>query len=315
MRTSILSSAAIAASIAVAAPVLAETVTIPLPPMQTELTFIEGRDAVRLLAERRLQSVDMDSVAERSLVQFCSNGEAQRAATDKGLLMEFFGQILSMTLEKVADRVRAEIAKYTAISERNERLDYYRGSPAAAGSGHLESRYQCLHFVRLQPNAAGGADVALDVVAGIALDTQRDAIVLRPLRLYVAKATARSATGHYGVAISVKADAVWRDAMVGHQGTVFDLTIATESIDLGTGPFTKYYPTDVMGGRRVPIVPVSVDVDRSRDFGRVDLTVSAAEIGTPPATLALLSQLFPLTTERRARLMIEAAIISNLPLP
>ena len=69
-----------------------------------------------------------------------------------------------------------------------------------------------------------------------------------------------------------------------------------------------------MGGRRVPIVPVSVDIDRSHDFGRVDFTVSAAEIGTPPATLTLLSQLFPLTTERRARLMIEAAIISQLPL-
>ena len=315
MRIRIVLAAAMAASLCTGSPVAAETVTIPLPPMQTELTFIEGRDAVRLLAEHRIQTVDMDSVAERALVGFCSNGEAQRTGADKGIIMEFFGQILSMTLEKVADRVRAEIGKYTAISERNQRLDYYRGTPAAAGPGRLESRYQCLHFVRLQPNAAGGADVALDVVAGVGLDTARDAIVLRPLRLFVAKSTARSATGHYGVAISVKADAVWRDALVGHQGTVFDLTIASESIDLASGPFIKYYPTDVFGGRRVPIVPISTDIDRSHDFGRADFTVSAAEIGTPPATLTLLSQLFPLTTERRARLMIEAAIISNLPLP
>ena len=315
MRIRIVSAAAMAACLGAACPAAAETVTIPLPPMQTELTFIEGRDAVRLLAEHRLQTVDMDSAAQRALVAFCSNGEAQRATADKGIIMEFFGQILSMTLEKVADRVRAEIGKYTAISERNERLDYYRGSTSAAGSGRLENRYQCLHFVRVQPNASGGSDVALDVVAGIGLDTARDAIVLRPLRLYVAKSTARSATGHYGVAISVKADAVWRDTMVGHQGTVFELTLASESIDLAGGPFIKYYPTDVMGGRRVPIVPISADIDHSHDFGRVDFTVSAAEIGTPPATLTLLSQLFPLTTERRARLLIEAAIISNLPLP
>ena len=315
MRTGIVVAAAFAASVGAASPVAAETVTIPLPPMQTELTFIEGRDAARLLAGHRIQSVEADSVAERALLAFCSNGEAQRAGADKGIIMEFFGQLLSITLEKVADRVRAEIGKYTAISERNQRLDYYRGASIASGPGRLDSRYQCLHFVRLQPNAAGGADVALDVVAGVGLDTVRDAIVLRPLRLFVAKSTARSATGHYGVAISVKADAVWKDAMVGHQGTVFDLTIATESMDLGSGPFIKYYPTDAMGGRRVPIVPVSVDIDRSHDFGRVDFTVSAAEVGTPPATLTLLSQLFPLTTERRARLMIEAAIISQLPLP
>jgi len=298
--------------------VAAETVTIPLPPMQTELTFIEGRDAVRLLAAARVPGLDTDSGAERALIAFCSNGEAQRAGADKGILMEFFGQLLSITLEKVADRVRAEIGKYTAISERNQRLDYYRGGSASAGPAgpaRLESRYQCLHFVRLQATAAGGSDVALDLVAGVGLDSARDAIVLRPLRLFVAKSTARSATGHYGVAISVKADAVWKDAMVGHQGTVFDLTIATESIDLGSGPFIKYYPTDAFGGRRVPIVPVSADIDRSRDFGRVDFTVTTAEIGTPPATLTLLSQLFPLTSERRARLLIEAAIISQLPLP
>jgi len=37
-------------------------------------------------------------------------------------------------------------------------------------------------------------DVALDVVAGIGLDTARDAVVLRPLRLYVSKAAARVIT-------------------------------------------------------------------------------------------------------------------------
>lgn len=315
MRRWIAGAAALAGALGGVVPASAETVTIALPAMQTELTFIEGRDASRLLPDRRLQTVDPNSPAERALVEFCSNGEAQRTAGEKGLISEFFGQILNLTLEKVAERVRAEIAKYSALSERSERIDYYRGNAAAAGSGRLESRYQCLHFVRVQPNAGGGSDVALDLVAGIGLDTARDAIVLRPLRLFIAKSTARSATGHYGVAISVKADSVWRDANVGHQATVFETTIATESIDLASGPFIKYYPTDLMGGRRVPIVPISTEIDRSRDFGRVDFTVSAAEIGTQPATLTLLSQLFPLTTERRARLLIEAAIIQQLPLP
>jgi hypothetical protein len=294
--------------------VAAEPVTIQLAPTQSQLMMIEGRDAARSLTDSRLKAVDADGAAERALVAYCANGEAQRTAADKGLVGEFLSQILSVTLEKVSDRIHAEMAKYSAVSEGSTRVDYYRGIPGTPGPGRLESRYQCLRFVRIA-DSPGGAEVALDIVAGIGLDTAKDAIALRPLRLYVNKAAARSATGKYGVAISIHADSVWRDASVGHQATVFEQTIATESIDLNAGPFLKYYPVDVMGGRRVPIVPISSDIDRTRDFGRVDLTVSAAEIGTPPGTLNLLSQLFPLTTERRARLLIEAAIISNLPMP
>ena len=293
----------------------AETVVIPLQPTQTELLFIEGRDAARSLPDKRLKLVDPDGAPERELLAFCANGEPQRLTAEKGLVAEFFSQILSVTLEKVADKVRAEMAKYSALSESSSRIDYYRGGLSSQGPGRLESRYQCVRFVRIAPDGPNGSQVALDFVAGIGLDTGRDAIVLRPLRLYVSKAAARSATGKYGVAISIHADAVWRDATVGHQATVFEQTVVSEPIDLTTRPFLKYYPPEPLGGHRVPIVPISVDIDRGRDYGRVDLSVSAAEIGTAPATLTLLSQLFPLTTERNARLMIEAAIISNLPLP
>jgi hypothetical protein len=305
---------ALVAAIALAPPALAEVATIALAPTQTQLTLIEGRDANRLLADKRLKTVDADGAAEHALAAFCANGEAQRAAADKGLIGEFLGQVLSITLEKVSDRIHAEMAKYSAVSESTARVDYYRGATGSA-AGHLESRYPCLRFVRIATDSAGQSEIALDFVAGIGLDSGRDAVVLRPLRLFVSKTSARSATGKYGVAISIHADAVWRDATVGHQGLVFEQTIANESIDLNAGPFLKYYPIETMGGRRVPIVPLSTDADRSHDFGRVDITVSSAEIGAPPATLALLSQLFPLTTERRARLLIEAAIISNLPAP
>jgi len=305
---------ALAAVVAVAPRALAEPATIALAPTQTQLTLIEGRDATRLIADKRLKTVDADGNAERALAAFCSNGEAQRAAGDKGLIGEFLSQILSITLEKVSDRIHAEVAKYSAVSESTARIDYYRGV-AGAPAAHLESRYQCLRFSRIATDSSGQGEIALDFVAGIGLDTARDAVVLRPLRLFVSKTAARSATGKYGIAISIHADAVWRDASVGHQGLVFEQTIANESIDLTGGPFLKYFPIEPMGGRRVPIIPLSTDVDRSHDFGRADITVSAAEIGTQPATLALLSQLFPLTTERRARLLIEAAIISNLPAP
>jgi hypothetical protein len=290
-----------------------QTVWVALGPTMTDLIFIEGRDAARLLAERRPPPVEAGSAAERKLLDYCSNGEAQRAAAEKGLISDVLGAIVGLALDKAADRVRAELAKYSSLSEQTGRIDYYRGGPAA-GASRLESRYSCLRFTRVATNSSGASDVVLDLVAGIGLDSDRSAILIRPLRLYVSKAAARSVTGHYGVAISMRAEAVWRDSSIGHQSVVFEQTIASESVDLTGKPFISYYATDLSGGIRVPIVPISSDADRSKDYGRADFTVRVAETGVQPATLTFLAQFLPTTTDPRTRLLLEAAAIASQPL-
>lgn len=291
-----------------------QMVWVTLGPTTTEFVMIEGRDAERLLSERRPPPVDANGASEKDMIAYCANGETQRQVAEKGLVSDVLGAIVGLILDKAADRVRAELAKYSSLSERTVRIDYYRGSPAAAGGSRLESRYTCLRFSRITVPASGSPEVVLDLVAGIGLDTDRDAILLRPLRLYVSKAAARSVTGHYGVAISLHGDAVWRDANVGHESVVFDQTIASESIDLTSKPFLTYYGTEPMAGARVPIVPISVDTDRTRDFGRTDLTVTVAETGVQPATLTFLAQFLPTTTDPRTRVLLEAAAIASQPL-
>jgi hypothetical protein len=292
-----------------------QTVAVTLGPAAAQIVLIEGRDAARLLGEWRAPPADANDASERQLLAYCSAGEPQRIASDKGLVFDILSTLVTVVLDKAAEKVRAELAKYSAVSERTRRIDYYRGGPAGVGSGRLESRYTCLRYTRLASDAGNGAEVALDFVAGIGLDSDRDAILLQPLRLYVSKALARSVTGRYGVAISVRAEAVWRDAMVGHQGVVFDQTVTSESMDLSSRPFLSYYPADPLLGRRVPVIPVSADSDRSRDFGRVDLTVTAAETGVQPAVLTVLAQYLPTTVDRRVRLLQEAAAIASQPLP
>jgi hypothetical protein len=256
----------------------------------------------------------LDAASERQLVAYCSNGEAQRSSSGKGFLTEMLSAAVTFVLDKAADRVRAELAKYSAFSERTARIDFYRGGSPASASARLESRYTCLRFTRFVDSSSGN-DVILDFVAGVGLDSDHDAILLRPRRLYVSKATARSATGRYGVAITIKADAVWRDANVGHRSVIFDQSLVSEAIDLTAKPFLTYYGTEPLGGMRVPIIPVSADVDRAHDFGRVDMTVDVAETGVQPALLTLLAQYLPTTTDRRTRLLMEAAAIASQPLP
>ena len=286
----------------------APSVSVTPLPTTAEFQFIDGRDAARLLGDRRPASVDPQDAAERQLLAYCSNGETQRVSADKGFLTDVVSVVVGFVLDKAAERVRSELAKYSAISERTSRVDYYRGG---GGGGRLESRYTCLRFTRLATDAGDHSDVALDFVAGVGLDADRSAILLRPLRLYVSKSAARSVTGRYGVAIMLRAEAVWRDSIVGHQGVIFDQTIASESVDLTGKPFLTYYSTEPLIGQRMPIIPVSVDSDRSRDFGRADFTMGVAEIGVQPATLLLLAQFLPTTTDRRTRLLMEAATIAS----
>jgi hypothetical protein len=292
-----------------------QTVTVALGPTTTRFTFIEGRDAARALGERRPAPVEPESASERQLVAYCSNGEPQRAAAEKGLMTDLLSAAVGLVLDKAAERIRAELARYSAVSEQTSRIDYYRGGAGAAGGVRLESRYACLRFTRLMGDPNAGAEIALDFVASIGMDTDGSAVLLRPLRLYVSKSVARSATGRYGVAIMLRAEAVWRDAIVGHQGVVFDQTIASEAVDLTTKPFLTYYAPEPGTGLRLPIVPLSVDSDRSRDFGRADFTITVAETGVQPASLALLAQFLPTTTDRRTRLLLQAATVVSQGIP
>ena len=137
---------------------------------------------------------------------------------------------------------------------------------------------------------------------------------LRPLRLYVSKAGAKSSNGHYSVAVTVRANAVWRDEFVGHAGQLFEQNVAAESIDLKSGPFIKYYPADAQSGTRQPIVPVSFGVDRTHDFGRAEFTVSVAELGIQPTTLKVLAEMLPDPNQPMSSTVIEAALIAQIPL-
>ena len=283
------------------------TVTVIFEPATTQLQFIEPRDAARLLAERRPAPVNADGAAERELLAFCANGEPQREFQEKGFALNVATAIYQVVLVKAAEKVHAELAKYSSVSEHSGRIDYYRAESTPAGSARLTSRYSCLRFTRYVAKADGELDTALDFVAGIGLDTDGSAVLLRPLRLYVSNLTARSATGRYGVAISLRGEAVWREEIKGNAAVVFDQKLVTTGVDLKSKSFLAYYPTVPLIGHRVPIVPVSFGSDRSRDFGRIDVTLTIAETGVPPATLILLSQLLPPVADRKTALLVDAA--------
>jgi len=277
---------------------------VTLAATRAVLVLIPGSEAAQALAQHRPAGIDASSKPEADLERECANDESQHPT--RGFLWDVLTQGWRVLLHPLAVSVHEELLKYATVSDATASGDYYAGGDPSARAA-LSSRISCVRFTRLASDA-GSEDVALDFVAGVRLDASRDAIRLRPLRLFISQGGAKSANGHYSVAVAVRATAVWRDEFAGHEAQIFEQTVAIESVDLKSGSFLKYYPSDAGAGTRVPIVPLSFGADRSRDFGRAEFGVRVAEIGTPPATLKLLADMLPDPDEKVSQLLITAAL-------
>jgi hypothetical protein len=286
----------------------AERESVTLAPTRAVLVLIPGTAARQAMSEHRPRAVDPTSPAEAALVRDCANGESQGPQASRGFLWSFATQAWRVALHPVAVAVHEELLKYARVSDATASADYYRGGDLTGSTAPLNSRISCLRFTRFAGAESDSDEVAVDFVASVQLDAAHDAILLRPLRLYIGQGGAKSVDGHYAVAVSVRADAVWREEFSGHHAQIFEQTLLTQSVDLKPGAYLKYYATDpAASGTRVPIIPTSFGADRTRDFGRAEFGVRVAELGTPPETLKLLAEMLPDPNEKVGQLLIAAA--------
>ncbi|MFI4878135.1 MAG: hypothetical protein ACHP9U_04685 [Steroidobacterales bacterium] len=281
-----------------------ERVGFTFMPTRTVLLLIPEEQATQALAQDPPAGIDPASEAESELARDCGGGQSQLAA--RGLLLEAVAKAWRVVLHPLAVAVRDELLKYVTVSEATASGNYYRGASIRAATAP-SGRISCVRFVRFTSLDPGETEVALDFIASVHLDPAHDAIRLRPLRLFIGHAGAKSVNGRYSVALSMSARAVWRDEFAGHEGLVFEHTLATEAVDLRSGSYLKYYPVDAPG-TRVPVIPLSAGIDRSRDFGQAEFTVSVAELGVAPATLKLLAEMLPDPDEKVGQLLIVAAL-------
>jgi hypothetical protein len=285
-----------------------ERAPVTLAPTRAVLVLIPGAEASRALSEHRPRSIDPASPAEAALVRECANGESPGPQTSRGFVWTFATQAWRVVLHPLAVSIHEELLRYARVSDATASGDYYRGGDSTGSAAPLNNRISCVRFTRFTAADSDSDEVALDFVASVQLDTPKDAIRLRPLRLYISQSGAKSVDGRYAVAIAVRADAVWRDEFAGRHAPVFDHILVSQKVDLKPGAFLKYYETGAASGVRVPIVPTSFGADRTRDFGRVEFGVKVAELGTQPETLKLLAEMLPDPDEKVSQLLIAAAL-------
>ena len=182
--------------------VQAQRMPMTFAPTRAVLVLIPGAEAAQALAEHRPGSIDAASTAEADLMRDCANGESQRPQVSKGFLWNAAAQAWRVLLHPLAVSVHEELLKYASVSDAAASGDYYRASDSTSGTAPVNSRISCLRFTRFSGADAAADEVALDFIASVRLDTARDAIRLRPLRLFISQAAARSANGRYAIAIA-----------------------------------------------------------------------------------------------------------------
>jgi hypothetical protein len=266
-------------------------------------------EAEASLASQRPPTIDPRSPAEAAVIDACTRGGAGRGIVPKGIFSSLQKQVVNAVIAQVSERVRREINEYSTLFSQAASIDYYapRSSAARADDDYLQARHACFRFAQADLTQSGDLDVAFDFVAAIGIADSQDAVIVRPLRLFVGRPSVKSKDRSLGIAIGIRADAVWREATRGVQDTVWDDIVLRDHVDLSKGPTLQYFLDATGPELRLPLPPTSVGVVTTRPYGRIDITLTAAEVGALPTTLEVLGDIFLPSRDRSAGLLYQAA--------
>lgn len=284
---------------------------------QTVLMFMQPDEAEATLASHRPSTIDPRSPAEAAVIEKCSRGTTGRGTVPKGSFSSLQKQVVNAVIAQVSERVRREIDQYSTLFSQVASIDYYapRSLAARTGDDLLQARHTCFRFAQADLSQSGDLDVAFDFVAAIGIADSQDAVVIRPLRLFVGRPSVKSKDRSLGIAMGIRADAVWREATRGMQDTVWDATVLRDGADLTKGPALNYFLDAAVPELRLPLPPTSVGVDTARPYGRIDVTLTAAEVGALPTSLELLGDIFLPSRDRSGGLLYQAATARAQTLP
>lgn len=246
------------------------------------LVFFDADHATATLKLHRPNA--LTDPKEDDLIARCSTGGtgAQFAPLIGALLAQVVGELINVAADKIDTALQDALKNYTTTYSAFETVDLY------SKVNPLTLSYSCFRFSRGDKDGVQH----LDLIGQIQLAPDGDAIVLRPLRLYVDKLDTTSSSPDYSISFSIKADGLWRNKNEGKESVVFDKPFLTTKATLDGGkPTIQYYLDDKTKDVVVPIVAFS-DPPPAGKAGFAMMTVTVVENGVPSKFLQALSKLF-----------------------
>ena len=265
----------------------------------TSLRLINGANFHKVMFSPRLAG--LDTSREDQIRQQCRAPEKPPQEFAFVPLTFLIGPAIDIVLEGVDKALEAELKKYIGAYSGSVDEKFY----ASTKSDGPNAAWTCLRFSR----AVGPKDqekVVLDLIAQMELTDEKDALKVRPLRLYFAQAKAKG--DQIGITVSLKANSVWRENNRGRSETVFDNTFLSERVDISTRqPVVNYYLDSEWDSRpRLPLIPWSTNDAGNTTGGDVTLIVTVAEVGTPSRLLQHAAKLFTKNKGDLAKMLKES---------
>lgn len=194
--------------------------------------------------------------------------------------------------DKLDKEFQEHLEKYSAVYEAKVTPPtFYKQT----GVPKLQSK--CFRFSRYKSgrDTEQKKPVVVDLIVQMQLTKDHDALQIRPLRLYQSEAIAKSDDKSYGIAASIRMNAVWLQENRGMSEEAFNHTFLEEKITFSQGkPVFKYFLNDKKWEDYpvLPLPPWSTNVDSSSPAGNVEVIISMAESGKPSELLKFFAKLF-----------------------
>lgn len=265
----------------------------------TRLQLLNGQNYYDIVFAPEI-SPALDAGKEDQIRRECgaSKQPPQRAFIPLTFLVE---PAIDFVLDRIDKALESELEQYLAVYSATQNEKFYSSTlidgPVAGWS--------CFRFSR----AIGPEDnekSVFDLLGKIALSEEKDAVYIRPLRLYFGQSKAKGK--EIGVTVSLKAQSVWRQHNSGQSQQIFDHQFLSEKIEqFEAHPVVKYYVDDSTTPVRLPIIPWSTNINRKSQNGDVAFTITVTEVGAPPKLLEHAIKLFTKNKGNIAEMMKNAA--------
>jgi hypothetical protein len=197
---------------------------------------------------------------------------------------------------KVDKKLQEELEEYTAVYRGAADFQLYR-----RGSQGPRLAHTCFRLSRLVERD-GSEVVAFDLLAQLRI-IDREVLKIRPLRLFVGETVAKTKDDYLGIAVSLKADAVWREDRETHRraGALTVEELLTRRVETGSGKLPLYVTfwsdkseqDDILWSSfpSQPLPPWSRYDGVSYGGSHLALDIAVAEVGNVPWLLEKVADL------------------------
>lgn len=308
-----------------------ESVSLSLLPVGSQL------DAVQKFLSQNPptfpgSSPGLEAAKEMEILDACAGADEASESLSALFFSLIAGPAVDFITTSISRRLEREGEKYTGTFSSSFTVPMYRTLDP-----ELALEWSCLRFTRVAKGK-----LAADFVAQLRLSPTRDAIQIRPLRLYYAsKSIEKAENNEVGLAASIEVTSVYMDGIIPKQEQVFEHTmflskrtipftdqrnlrrqlraiagrkglkdLSADSIKLfdymGFSNGTDLIPWE--NSKALPLPRWSIDINKQpTTLGMVNITVTVAEAGHKSDILEFANWYWSETKDKWSKLLKDAA--------